>query len=238
MSSHEMMEQVALYALDALDDTEVVEFETHLESCDACGAELALYRTVAANLVHDDTPSEETWDRISASISGDSNTTLADVVSLDSRARGGSNPWRWVASIAAAAALLIGGFLLAQLATAGNLTDQNVVAAADEAAAEAGSIVGDFLVDGVSVAQLVLAQDGRGFVIPTDDLEGLDSARTYQLWVINDTADVISAGVLGADPAPATFTWTGGVSGFALTREVAGGVVSSAGDVVSVIEDV
>jgi hypothetical protein len=48
---------------------------------------------------------------------------------------------------------------------------------------------------------------------------------------------VISAGVLGNNPEPATFTWTGDVSGFALTREVAGGVISSAGDVVSVIED-
>lgn len=36
---------------------------------------------------------------------------------------------------------------------------------------------------------------------------------------------------------PATFTWTGEVTGFAPTREVAGGVVSSEGDVVSVIAD-
>jgi hypothetical protein len=55
--------------------------------------------------------------------------------------------------------------------------------------------------------------------------------------VINDIEDVISAGVLGNEPAPATFTWTGDTTGFALTREVAGGVVSSAGDVVSVITD-
>jgi hypothetical protein len=55
--------------------------------------------------------------------------------------------------------------------------------------------------------------------------------------VINDTDDVISAGVLGPEPAPSTFRWSGPIAGFALTREVAEGVVSSAGDVVSVIAD-
>jgi hypothetical protein len=47
---------------------------------------------------------------------------------------------------------------------------------------------------------------------------------------------VISAGVLGSDPAPSRFTWSGDVAGFALSREVAGGVESTAGDVVSVAE--
>ena len=238
MTTHEMMDQVALYALDALGDTEVVEFESHLELCDECLAEVAIYQSVAANLVRDEAPSESTWQKIRASIAAETETGVAEVVPLPSSTTQRSTPWIWVASLATAAAVLFGGFLVAQLVTAGQLTDQNVIAAADEAAADPGSIVSDFLVDGISVAQLVLARDGHGFVIPTDDLEALDPSRTYQLWVINDTADVISAGVLGADPAPATFTWTGAVSGFALTREVAGGVVSSAGDVVSVIEDV
>lgn len=238
MSSHEMTEQVALYALDALEETEVAKFESHLELCEACRAELSVYRNVAANLVHDDPASEETWVKIKASIVAETDTTGADVVSLEQPTTRTPNSWKWVASVAAAAALLIGGFILAQLITAGDLTDQDVIAAAHEAAAEPGSIVRDFVVGDLSIAELVLTQDGRGFVIPTEDLEGLDPARTYQLWVVNETSDVISAGVLGANPAPATFTWTGGVSGFALTREVAGGVVSSAGDVVSVIEDV
>lgn len=63
----------------------------------------------------------------------------------------------------------------------------------------------------------------------------IETSRTYQLWVINDTEDVISAGVLGNDPAPALFTSTGDVAGFALTREVAGGVVSSEGGVGALI---
>ena len=46
----------------------------------------------------------------------------------------------------------------------------------------------------------------------------------------------ISAGVLGNEPGAARFSWAGDVAGFALTREVSGGVVSSEGDSVSVAE--
>ena len=68
------------------------------------------------------------------------------------------------------------------------------------------------------------------------DLAPLDEARTYQLWVLTPDELAISAGVLGNDPAPSRFTWSGDVAGFALTREVAGGVETTAGDVVSVAE--
>lgn len=238
MSNHQAMElRVALYALDAMEGTELAEFESHIEFCAECQNELARYQTVAANLVHDDVASEEIWQRISVAIDTGEDTG-GDVIPLSRSDREDPTPWKWVASIAAAAALLFGGFLVAQLITGSQLSEQDMIAAADQAAAEPNSIVSDFIVDGTSVATLVLAADGRGYVIPTEQLEALDASRTYQLWVINDTADVISAGVLGADPGPATFTWTGEVSGFALTREVAGGVVSSAGDVVSVIENV
>jgi anti-sigma-K factor RskA len=128
------------------------------------------------------------------------------------------------------------GLVVGQRALISNLTGGDC-RLAERAAEEPGSLVSDFIVDGTAVAQVVLTEDGRGFVVPLDDLPALDEERTYQLWVINDEADVISAGVLGRDPAPATFTWTGPVAGFALTREVAGGVISSAGDVVSVISD-
>ena len=109
-----------------------------------------------------------------------------------------------------------------------------MIAAAEQAASSPGAYVGDFVVDGSSVAQVVLTDDGHGFVVPTEDLEPLMPQRTYQLWVITADEQVISGGVLGNEPRASTFTWTGEVSGFALTREVAGGVVISEGDVVAV----
>ena len=54
MSSHEMMDQAALYALDALSGTELAEFESHLDGCHRCRAELVMYQSVAADLVYDD----------------------------------------------------------------------------------------------------------------------------------------------------------------------------------------
>ncbi|MGD2061794.1 MAG: anti-sigma factor [Acidimicrobiia bacterium] len=236
MSTDQMMDQAPLYALDSLGRTELAEFESHLEQCHRCQAEVAVYQAIAANLVYDGEASDATWNRISAAIRSNGDTS-AEVVALRPRSGDASRPWRRIASIAAVAALVLAGLLAAQIVAGGQLTGSGIVTAADQAATEPGTIVGDFLVEGVTVAKLVLAEDGQGYVIPTDDLQPLDSSRTYQLWVVNDTSDVISAGVLGADPGPSTFTWTGGVSGFALTREVAGGVVSSAGDVVAVIEE-
>lgn len=228
MNEHVMLELVPIYALDSLDGPERIEFEAHLEDCAECQAALDEYRGVASSLVPDQAASERTWARIRETIGGE-----PKVVDLEA-ARSGRR-WRWVAGLAAAVAVVLGVALAAVLQNAGQITPNGIEAAAVQAAGEPGTFVGDFVVDDVAVAQVVLTDDGRGFLIPADDLAPLEDTRTYQLWVINDREDVISAGVLGPSPVPALFTWTGDVSGFALTREVAGGVVSSEGDVVSVI---
>ncbi len=233
MSSHQMLDLAPLYALDALEGEEQSRFEAHLGTCADCKASLDDYREVASNLVHDEPADDETWERISAAIDTEGE---AEVVEMP-RSRISGNGWRWL-TVAAAAAAMVFGTLYVLDGTGGEPLDaDNIVAVADQVAGQPGTFIGDFLVEEVAVAQVILSRDGRGFVIPTDELDPLDEARTYQLWVINDTEDVISAGVLGNDPDPATFTWTGEVTGFALTRENAGGVVSSEGDVVSVITD-
>lgn len=235
MTLHERMEDlVALYALDALEGDERSSFEAHLEGCSDCQLSLGEYQAITSGLVPDEPASEATWQRISDSIDAEPE---ASVTHLHTRSKAPAG-WKWLAGIAAAAAVSLAGILAVQLMGAGQLTDESIVAAAEEVAAESNSINADFLVDDVAVASVVLSSDGRGFVLPEDSLVPLDPDRTYQLWVINGEGDVISAGVLGAAPTAAAFTWTGEVSGFALTREVAGGVVSSAGDVVSVIQDV
>lgn len=234
MSNHEMLDLVPIYALDALEGEEQRRFEVHLETCADCQASLDDYREVASNLVHDEAAADETWERISTAIATEGEAG-ADVVELPRPGTG--NGWKWLAAVAAVAAAVFGTLLVLDGAQGDQLDGDDIVAAAEQIAGHPGAIVSDFVVEDVAVARIVLSDDGRGFVIPTDDLDPLDQARTYQLWVINDTEDVISAGVLGNDPAPATFTWTGEVTGFALTREIAGGVISSAGDVVSVIAD-
>jgi anti-sigma-K factor RskA len=234
MIGHEMSDLVPLYALDALDGEEERVLIEHLDTCSRCRAALDEYQYVAANLVHDQPAPQELWERISTAISTEV-ATESNVVSLP---RPWPSPfWKWATAVAAAFALIFGAIVLTESLGGNDLTENDIVAAATSLANQPGSFVGDFNVDDVTVAQVVLAADGRGFVIPTEWLDPLDDARTYQLWIINDTEDVISAGVLGNRPGPSTFTWTGEVTGFALTREIAGGVVSSAGDVVAVITD-
>lgn len=234
MSNHEMMDLVPLYALDALDGREQADFVEHLETCSQCQVALDEYHGVAVNLIHDQPASEEVWERISAALTIEG-ATESNVIP-PSRPR--SNlAWRWTAAVAAAFALVLGALVIVDNVGDEGLTGDDIVAAASRLADQPGTFVGEFVVDDLTVAQLLLSADGRGFVIPTESLDPLDEARTYQLWVINDTGDVISAGVLGHAPGPSTFTWTGEVSGFALTREVAGGVVSSAGDVAAAIAD-
>ncbi|MFZ0014840.1 MAG: zf-HC2 domain-containing protein, partial [Acidimicrobiia bacterium] len=60
MRELEMVELVALYALDALEPRETIYFEAHLETCPECEDTLAGYRSSIAGLVLDEPASSET----------------------------------------------------------------------------------------------------------------------------------------------------------------------------------
>lgn len=235
MIEHDTLaELVPLLALDALESQEEHRVLWHARSCDECGLELAQYERVSAALTPDGPPPRHLWDGIVAKIEAESADASPPAKEPD-RPR-----WRTMSrlsrmtTIAAATAMVFAG-LAAGLWVSGSVEDLGVVAA--QAAEEPGSYVGDFLVDGEAIASVVLTEEGRGFVTPADGLEPLANSRTYQLWVITPDERFISGGVLGNEPGVAAFTWSGPVSGFALTREVAGGVVESEGDLVAVATD-
>jgi hypothetical protein len=195
-------------------------------------AELARLRESATVLATSASvvPPPELKERVMAEIRGEP----APVVPIESRRR----HWTGWAPLAVAAlvALVLGVVAVVQTVARNELSGPaGVVAAAEAAADEPGSVVADFETDDGVVGQVVLTADGEGFMIPSN-LTPLDEERTYQLWVVTPDEEVISAGVLGSDPAPSRFTWSGDVAGFALSREVAGGAASPAGDVVSVAE--
>ncbi|MDX1469182.1 MAG: anti-sigma factor [Acidimicrobiia bacterium] len=217
-------EMIELYALHALEADEERWVESHLEGCDECEFKLAAALTTTAAFVEDSAPPNHVWDQIVREIEPES------PVRMETRRQ-----W-WVKPLAAAAAVAVvvsGGLWL----TGGSSSADPLVAAAAAAAAEPDSIVASFTVDDVHVAQVVLTSAGLGYVIPADGLPVLEETRTYQLWVINAAGEAVSGGVLGHDPGVSAFTWTDDLSGFALTREVAGGVPVSAGDVVAVVTD-
>ncbi len=240
MTEHSRIQElIPLYALDALEANEVAEIETHLKACETCATELDSGRAVTSMLVADDPAPDHVWGRIEAAIATSGSSGSGTVHDFNAERAKRSGPMMWVLSAAAVVALVFGGVLVGQRLGTTDLNTAGGVLAAAEAAAEApGSVVREFLIGDVAVARVVLGEDGLGYLIPSDSLEALGDDRTYQLWVLTPDEIAISAGVLGSDPGPATFTWTDDFGGFALTREVAGGVVSSAGDVVSVIVDI
>jgi anti-sigma-K factor RskA len=215
-----LLEMVDLYALDALPPEEQIEVERHMEGCPACEAELADALSVTAALIPDSEPPNHVWDRIVWELDA------GPVVIRRLR----NTHWTAIATIAAAIVIVLAGLLI--MTSDGRVT---LVAAAETARAETGSMVASLTQGDVTLAEVILTAEGQGYVLPTESLVSLDVSRTYQLWVITADEEVVSAGVLGNAPGPAAFTWDGEVSGFALTREVAGGVPVSAGDVVSVV---
>ena len=234
MTDHRRIEELLpIYVLGAVTPRETAAVQSHLDRCNRCSDELGTLLEAASALEGDRTPPAGVWERIAEEI--DDGRAIATVTDLTERRIG--RGLSLLAGVAAAAALVFVGFFLARLTDVDPLGEQAVLAAAENAARQEGAIVAEFLADETPIAELVLTADGKGFVIPNENLPSLDASRTYQLWVINTDEAVISAGVLGSDPAPAPFTWTGDVAGLALTREVSGGVVSSEGDVVSVVTD-
>lgn len=231
MNHNQALELIPLYALSALEVSEVAEVASHLETCPICRAELDSNREVAASLTPDAPAPSGVWARIEAELDSE-----GVVIPLEQPR---TSSWaRWALGAAAAIALIAVGVLVGQTRATNDISDLTaIVAAADTAAAEPGSLVSEFLVDGQSVARVVVADDGTGYWIPNENLPALSADRAYQLWVITPEELVISAGLLGNEPRPSVFTWTNDIAGFALTREVAGGVVSSEGDVVSVITE-
>jgi hypothetical protein len=83
---------------------------------------------------------------------------------------------------------------------------------------------------GSTPATIVLTAAGTGFVVndSADGLAPLPADRTYQLWAVVGSK-VISLGLLGTRPGIVPFSVAGShaVSAFAITDEVAGGVVAS-----------
>ena len=75
-------------------------------------------------------------------------------------------------------------------------------------------------------AEAVLEPSGLGF-LSASELPALPESETYQLWGVYADDDVISLGVIGNRPGIEPFTAEGDVQAVVITREAAGGVVSS-----------
>lgn len=226
-------EFLGVYALDAVDGHERPVIDAHLVQGAECRAEVASHREVAAKLATNERPAPVgVWDGISDQMA----SRVAPVVPLRCR---------WPRPVAVAAALVLFGAaatvqtLRLQRATDDLRSEQETVAAlSEEQQPELENVVTAAMGDPAAQlvylgsdasdvnAIIVLMPDGTGY-LTQHTLQPLLEDRTYQFWAITD-GTVISAGVLGPKPELIPFHIdVAGFEGFAITDEVAGGVVAS-----------
>jgi anti-sigma-K factor RskA len=262
MTDDHPLDELAVYALDALDDDERQMVEAHLARCPACTTIVEEHRSTLAALTDDEPPPPAVWQRIAAQTgAADVPTPLAVRPSAPAappppvppgtrrdtgpavgapappthlRPRRADPSRRWVAisGIAAAVALVVGGVVGAAIAG----RDEETANLAELAAAAMEQ-------PGASVATLAATDDGRdaarvvtdgstGYIV-LDDLPTLPAGQAYQLWTLDGT-DPVSLGVIGdGHQQVATVGIPAGTTRFALSTEPSAGSVVPSGDIVA-----
>lgn len=251
MDHDEIAELLGAYALDAVDDDERAAVEAHLVDCARCRAEVAEHRDTASLLAHggSDAPAG-LWDRIAGSIESTGADQAPPPLRLtpgrpgqpvrpSTTGAGGAVvalPRRWAAvALAAAAALLV--VLGVQVVRQGDRIDELEAAtvvdpldAAFEAALDdpSATVVELAAPDGTVLLRGAVTADGTGY-LRASNLPALADARTYQLWGGTPAGDLVSLGVLGADPGVVAFDATG-FELLAISEEDVPGVVAPTAD--------
>ena len=235
MTHDDIQELLGAYALDAVDDTEAEAVELHLRSCPRCQAEVEAHRETASWLAHGGAPAPDgVWDRIAGSLdAAPAPVEMARILPWETRERASVRRRRrgveWVAGIAAALLLVLGGVVINQQRQIDRRDNRSGI---EQALASATSDPDARVVSLRSTSgqphsvRAVVLPDGTGYLVVKGGLPALDDDRTYQLWGIND-AKVVSLGVLGNRPTIVPFHASGDVRTLAITEEERGGVVAS-----------
>jgi anti-sigma-K factor RskA len=219
-------DDLAVYALDALEPGERAVVDAHLATCAACREELDGYQRTLGRMTVPEEPPDQVWAGISEQIRA---TALppetsdgdlpAEVVSLASRRPGWLRSPRVLAAAAAVVLVLGVGAVLVSLRGSDSLRDQAVAAADDP-----DNTVVELTSDSGEVARVVVT-DGEDYVL-FDDLPTLASDETYQLWRTDDGLPA-SLGVLGdAGDGAAKVQLPASTSAFAISQEPKGGSTS------------
>lgn len=238
MNHEQIRELLGAYAVDAVEETERRAVELHLDTCDACVAEVGRHLEAASFLASDPTSApSELWERIQAAIHEDGSRR---VVPMRRRRLA-----TWIGAAAAVAAVAVSTVLTVDaLSDQRRLEDRvNDLAAtlersgAERAAQAALLDPRSKLVvlrspDSSLLARVVYLPDGHGYLVD-HNLDPLAEGRAYQLWVLAGDRKV-SAGVLGASPGVVGFAAAGEIAGFAITAEDGSGAAQPTSDPVVV----
>lgn len=139
----------------------------------------------------------------------------------------GRRRWAFVGGVAAAVALVV-ALAVAALPGGddGSARSVDLAGAARPVLADPEARRANLIGDDGTVANAAVTDEGTGFFVGSA-LPELTDVETYQLWAVHADGRVISVGVLGPAPEIVPFHLDGDVTQLVVTREVAGGVVSS-----------
>jgi anti-sigma-K factor RskA len=200
---NDIHELTAPYALDALDEHEVREFEQHLRDCERCRDEVAMLRETTASLAHD-SPAVAPPPELRARILATARAERGNVVPLRPR---WAAPVVAVAAVAACVAVALGVWAATLNHTLGSrdaaLRNQaRALAVAASPDARRISLTGGH-------GALVVTPDGRAALL----LSGLPepgAGKVFEAWVISG----------GAAKAAGVFSGKGSSTAVALERGV------------------
>lgn len=223
-------DELAAYAVDALDPDERAAVEAHLDGCAPCRAELAEHWETLARVVDDESPPPWLWDQIAVEVRSvtarsEPAAGVAAVAAVRPRhlRRG---PRRRVATVLAAAVAAVAAAVL--VAVVGDLVGDDAAEVSTPADLPVGVVAAE---DGTTVARL--GADETGSYVAFADAVALGPDRTYQLWSL-DGSQPVSLGVLGpgagGDVVRVSLPPT--TSAVAISDEPAGGSTAPTGPIV------
>jgi anti-sigma-K factor RskA len=253
------LDDLAVYALDALEYDERAAVEAHLAGCASCRAEVDAYRATLARLVVDEPPPPAVWQRIARDVGATGIPTplptmpsgtapppgpppgppgagrpvpVTPAGDRPSHMRGGGPParrWGIAAAGIAAAAALVVGGIAI---TRDDEGPTDLAALAEHAAEADDARIATLATEAGAPAARVVADGSTGFVL-VDDLPVLPEGQEYQLWKLAGEVPV-SLGMIGDGTTEATaFGLPADTTTFAISTEPAAGSPAPTGAIVA-----
>lgn len=219
-ASEHVLDDLAIYALDALVDTERQAIDEHLAGCPTCRTELAEHHETLATLGPVEAPPAAIWERIateigaptlsdphrptaSASRNGLTSTedqppvvpaAGASVASLDTARARRRLSLGWAAAAACLVVTTIVGGAVG-FALGDSSGDADIDGLAEQAASDPDGVLATLAdATGQPVARVVADEDGAYMVL--EGLQDLSEGRAYQLWSLTGP-EPVSLGMLG-----------------------------------------
>jgi anti-sigma-K factor RskA len=185
------------YALDALDETERIAFEEHLDGCSDCSAEVRGLQEAAAELSHTASvqpPAELRIDILAAVGRVRPLPPVVDNVVALHRAKVGRSVWQVMAAACALVAVVAAGWGYQQHRDAQRprvSAVESVLGAADSAAVS-GAIAG-------AKSTIIYSKSQNKMILLAHGVPALSAGKTYQLWTISPDGVARSAGLFQPD---------------------------------------